>query len=334
METRKVQITGGATFMVTLPKDWAEAQKLHAGAPVELHPHDPDLLIIRPSRDRQPTCGVLQIDHKAGDALMRAFISMYVAGFDIIKVRGERITPDQRQTIRKITQALIGPEIMEESRESMVIHNMLNLAELSAPKTLERIFLMAHGMLTDALRALIEHDAELARDIAARDEDVDRLYLMLSRQLRIALSDLLAEKTLGVTRVQLFDCHTVARQLERVADHAVKIANVTTSLEEKLPAADALRKVGEQVAALLADAVRALGIPALDRMPDPDLASQVIDGGPGIDERLMRAAKLLRDLDPQAALLIGIALDSIGRVKDYSINIAETALNAAAPMPS
>ncbi len=329
METRRVQITGGATFMVTLPKDWAEAQRLHAGAEIELHPHGPDLLILRPHRNSQPSRGVLQIDAKTGDTLMRAFISMYVAGFDIIEVRGERITPEQRQTIRRITQALIGPEIMEESRDSIVIHNLLNLVELSAPKTLDRIFLMVHDMFTDAVRALADHDAELAHDIAARDEDVDRLYLMLYRQFRIVLRDLLAEEALGISRVKLFDIHTVARQLERVADHAVKIAHVTTVIKASPPAkvAEALRKGGESVAGLMKESVEAF------RLPDPDLASHVIDKASGVEERLMKAVKLLWDLAPQEAQLIGIAFDSIGRVKDYSVNIAETALNTAAPMP-
>ncbi|MFN4218732.1 MAG: PhoU domain-containing protein [Candidatus Bipolaricaulia bacterium] len=329
MEIRRVQITGGATFMVTLPKEWAEAQKLHAGAEVELHPHDPDLLMVRPHRDAQPSRGLLPIDAKTGDALMRAFISMYVAGFDIIEVRGERITPDQRQTIRKITQALIGPEIMEESKDSIVVHNLLNLSELSAPKTLDRIFLMARDMFSDAVRAVVEHDAELARDIAARDEDVDRLYLMLYRQFRIVLCDLLAEEAVGISRLKLFDIHTVARQLERVADHAVKIAHVTAALKAPAPAkiAETLRKIGDQVTALMKESVDAF------RAPDPDSASRVIDHALEVEERLMKAGKLLWDLNPQEAQLIGIAFDSIGRVKDYSINIAETALNTAAPTP-
>ncbi len=328
METRRVQITGGATFMVTLPKEWAEAQKLHAGAEVELHPHDPDLLILRPHRDSQPTRGVLALNAKTGDALMRAFISMYVAGFDIIEVRGERITPEQRQTIRKITQALIGPEIMEESRDSIIIHNLLNLSELSAPKTLERIFLMVRDMFLDAVRAAADHDAELAHDIMARDEDVDRLYLMLHRQFRIVLRDLLAEEALGISRVKLFDIYTVARQLERIADHAVKIARVTTLIEAPPPkVAEALRKMGETVASLLEESVEAF------RLPNPDLAGQAIAKASGVEERLMKAVKLLWGLDPQEAQLIGIAFDSIGRVKDYSVNIAETALNTAVPTP-
>jgi phosphate uptake regulator len=187
---------------------------------------------------------------------------------------------------------------------------------------------MVHDMFGDAVRAVADHDAELAHDIVARDEDVDRLYLMLYRQFRIVLCDLLAEEALGVSRIKLFDTHTVARQLERVADHAVKIARVTTSLSRQPPqkVADALRRSGDQVTALLRESVDAF------RGENPDLASRVIDSALGLEDRLMRAVKLLWDLDPHGAQLIGIAFDSIRRVRDYSINIAETALNTAVPL--
>ena len=36
MEIRRVQMTGGASFVVTLPKDWAEGQKIKKNDPVGL----------------------------------------------------------------------------------------------------------------------------------------------------------------------------------------------------------------------------------------------------------------------------------------------------------
>ena len=36
MEIRRVQVTGGASFVVTLPKDWAEAQKIIKNDPIGL----------------------------------------------------------------------------------------------------------------------------------------------------------------------------------------------------------------------------------------------------------------------------------------------------------
>jgi phosphate uptake regulator len=36
MDIRRVQVTGGASFVVTLPKEWAEAQNIKKNDPVGL----------------------------------------------------------------------------------------------------------------------------------------------------------------------------------------------------------------------------------------------------------------------------------------------------------
>ncbi|MDX1745320.1 MAG: AbrB/MazE/SpoVT family DNA-binding domain-containing protein, partial [Halobacteriales archaeon] len=47
METRKVQITGGATYTVSLPKDWARANGVEAGSAVAFYP-DGETLVLAP----------------------------------------------------------------------------------------------------------------------------------------------------------------------------------------------------------------------------------------------------------------------------------------------
>ncbi|MDW8141690.1 MAG: phosphate uptake regulator PhoU [Candidatus Bipolaricaulota bacterium] len=329
MEIRKVQITGGATFMVTLPKDWAEAQKLQAGTPVEIHQQPSGALILKLHRPSQPSRGILALNDLKGEALKRAFISVYIAGYDIIEVRGERISSEQLQTIREVTRALLGLRVVEDTSHSIVVQNVTDSGKLAPPEVLKDIFSISYKMFSDALEALVQHDLGLARHVTARDEEVDQLFLMLSRQLRIALKDLLAEDHLKLSRLQLFEIHSVARQLERVADHAVKIARVTTSLKEKLPSkvAEALQRAGAPVGALLQETFSAFQERSAKR------AADVMERGEELEERLLPASRLLRDLDPHAAQFVGIAFDSVRRVKDYSINIAEMALNASVELP-
>jgi len=52
-----------------------------------------------------------------------------------------------------------------------------------------------------------------------------------------------------------------------------------------------------------------------------------------IDERARRIDELLRSLDPARAHLLGLIVDSVSRSADYGGNIAETALQKAAPTP-
>lgn len=329
MEVRKVQITGGATFMVTLPKSWAERVGLQPGSPLLLVPRE-EALILVPEERARPAKVVLKLRNQSEEALARELISLYIAGFDIIEVRGERIRPEQRRVIREVSRALIGPEIVEESAESVLIHNLLDLAEVSAERTFERIYMIGKSMFSDALRALLERDSELARDVVGRDSEVDRLFLMLSRQLRIALQDILGEEE---ARLRLFDYHTATKQVERIADHAVKIAQAVSALEQAIPKElrEAIQQASHEVVARLDGATEALCQLDLDR------ANQVIAEAVGTQELLLKMRELLGQLEldetqrPRAAQLLGLVVDSLSRVSDYTTNIAEVALNAAAP---
>jgi len=63
------------------------------------------------------------------------------------------------------------------------------------------------------------------------------------------------------------------------------------------------------------------------------LANDAREGIRAIDERVRQIDELLRDLDPARAQLLGLVVDSVLRSADYGGNVAETALQKAAPTP-
>jgi len=74
------------------------------------------------------------------------------------------------------------------------------------------------GMLRDGLRAFLEKDAELACEVAARDDEVDHLYSQVYREL---LTYMLEDpRTIRQATHLLF----VAQHLERVADHVTNLS--------------------------------------------------------------------------------------------------------------
>ena len=52
-----------------------------------------------------------------------------------------------------------------------------------------------------------------------------------------------------------------------------------------------------------------------------------------IDELARQVDDRIRELEPQQAQLLGLIVDSLSRSADYGGNIAETALQKAAPKP-
>ncbi len=331
METRKVQVTGGSTFTVSLPKSWATDNDVSAGSEVVFYPED-DTLLLTPRSDSERVEGSLDVSELEGEQLTRAVMTMYVSGFDIIALEANRITTDQRRAIRDAVQGLVGVEVLEETSERVVLQDLLDSSELSIENAVTRMRLISQSMLEDAVTALVENDDDLARDVIERDDDVDRLYFVVSRIFRATLRSPRAAKELGLPREVCFDYHSSARQLERIADHAAKIAHLALELGD-VPdgVTDGLQTVHDDSADVINKAMDALF------MEDPDrstaLANEARESILAIDERTRDLRELLRDLDPAAAQLLGLVVDSLSRSADYGGNIAETALQKAAPRP-
>ncbi|WP_254863630.1 phosphate uptake regulator PhoU [Halovivax gelatinilyticus] len=331
METRKVQVTGGATYTVSLPKEWATENGVEAGSTVEFYPED-DALLLTPRREGEHQEGTLDVSDLAGNQLTRAVMTMYVSGFDIIRLTADRISTEQRRAIRDATQSLVGVEVLSETTDSVVIQDLLDSAELSIVNAVSRMRLIAESMLEDALSALVENDDDMAADVIQRDDDVDRLFLVVSRIFRATLRSPAAAEELGVSREDCFDYHSSARQLERVADHAVKISQLALKLED-IPSevADALVALYEDVDEVLEKSMNALDAEEPERANElgHDARQAVLE----IDEHTRRIDDRLRDLDPVEAQSLGLIVDSLSRCADYGGNVAETALQKAAPRP-
>ncbi|MFB6139325.1 MAG: PhoU domain-containing protein [Halosimplex sp.] len=332
METRKVQVTGGSTYTVSLPKDWATANDVSAGSVVEFHSEE-DVLLLSPKSENEREEGSIDIDGLEGDQLTRAVMTMYVSGFDVINFEAPRVTAGQRRTIREATQGLVGLEVIEETGDRVVLQDLLDSSELSVHNAITRMRLVSMTMLSDAVTALLEDDDELAHDVIERDDDVDRLWYMVSRVFRTVLRNPAAASEIGFPRETVFDYQSSARQLERIADHATKIASIALEVGTVDPA------VVEALSDLQAAAVT---VPetAMDALLEDDadeavaLATEARADLPEIDERARDVDDVIRDLDdPELAQSLGLVVDSLSRTADYGGNIAESALQKAAPSP-
>ena len=332
METRKVQVTGGSTYTVSIPKSWANENDVSAGSTVEFYPEG-DSLFMTPTGDDERTEGTLDITGLAGTELVRAVMTMYVSGFDVIVLESGRITNDQRGAIREAVQSLVGLEVLEETKNEIVIRDLLDSSELSIHNAVTRMRLIAASMLEDALLALRDLDRDLASDVIQRDDDVDRLWMVVSRIFRATLRTPKASEELGLPREVCFDYHSSARQLERIGDHATKIAHLTLEIDQEIPEAvvTAIEELHAEVETVIDGAMDALF--ADDSDEATRLANEVREQVRAIDSTARGIDELLRDLDPAHAQLVGLIVDSVSRSADYGGNIAETALQKAAPSP-
>jgi phosphate transport system protein len=85
---------------------------------------------------------------------------------------------------------------------------------------------IACGMIREALDAFVYAKPDVARQVLSRDDDVDRIEVQLHRE----LTSFMLEAPHTITRSM--NLMGVAHSLERIADHAVNIAEEIIYLYE------------------------------------------------------------------------------------------------------
>lgn len=88
----------------------------------------------------------------------------------------------------------------------------------SAAGSIRRLAKTVQGLLRDALDAFIRRDAVLAEDVRNRDRDVDQMYNALFREFVTYMME--DSRNISPT----MHLHFIAKNIERVGDHATGIA--------------------------------------------------------------------------------------------------------------
>jgi len=229
MELRKVQRTGGGTFFVCLPKDWAERNGLDKSSIVALSETANGRLVVdaKYNAERAPQVAVI----RPSPLLDREIMGEYLLGYDIIRVEAkDRMSSEDLERIKKSSSRLIGLEIVEEDYSKIVMQSLLEPSAFAPDKILQREHSIASSMHRDAVTALIEGDEHLAKNVIARDIEVNRLYFLLVRILRTVIQNPGLSEKLGILPIDCLDYRLTASLVEAIGDKSVQLAKLATEL--------------------------------------------------------------------------------------------------------
>jgi phosphate uptake regulator len=333
---RNIQKTGGNSFVVSLPKAWVNDMGLRPKDSVAVLVQPDSSLLIVPRRDLRSSPkseAILEVTPGLDkDTLMRHFISYYLAGYDIIRIALGKADPSLRTFIREgIRRKLVGVEIIEESSASILTQCLSGFVDLPLKKAFERMSIIAGGMLSDSVKVLTGGGKDLAREVIERDDEVDRFYHFLLRQLNIAVRDRSVIQEVGLTSAR--DClgyRLAVKSTERVADHAAAIAAQAESLP-LMPEA-AIRKIQDMTEA--SRKVFEGSIAALLRL-DGKLAEQAISQTRAVvsTESKVSGEILALRMNGSQVASIKLMLESIRRAAEYGSDIAEIAIDLTVREP-
>ena len=330
METRKVYVSGGSTYVISLPKKWVKKVNLKAGDSLVVTEQAGSLLFETGVIEKESHLKDIRISQvESSEALARIIIANYLVGYDTLKIKLDRKDNlSYRENVRKILNYLIGIEIVEDTDDTIILEIMVDYKRMMTTQILQRMFSINRSMLLDLGKAIKSKDIGLAKDVIEREREIDRLYFLVVRQLKSAVEHQQIAEKLGIKYQR--DClgyRIIVKVLERIADHIENIAKsyihlLETQRELKL---DDFIKLNNSTIVIFEKSVKSL----FSR--DLSSAEKIFQELKEIKKSHSEISnKLLLPKDIQSAILQKTMLDSLGRIASYSGDIAEIAINMSA----
>ncbi len=328
-ETRKLQVTGGSTYTISLPKKWVEEFDLDSGDEMVVEEKSSSLMLspvgLREGESSQTT---IKIESEQGlDTIKRKIISLYLAGYDKIEIgsSNDRISGEIREGIKELVRKkLAGTEIISESIEKMTLQVLLNYSQLSAKGALRRMYRIAISMQENVLKALKQGNVALAEEIVELDDEIDRFQMYLNRQIKIAVTDYsLLEETGLKNHSRCMSYKLVSKHVERIADHMTLIAENIVKMENPVK-----KETFETIEDLSSISVKVFE-KSMNSFFEENYskAEKVIQKMEKLYEKEEKANEKFSTKGSETAVNLRLIVESVRRISEYSRNIAEEVLN-------
>ena len=216
----------GSSILVSLPKEWVDANNLDKSSQVELETGQ-DSISISANKEIRPTKElVISYPLPKEENIVADITGAYLLGYDIIEINSKSVIPgEDREKIRNSMRRLVGMEIIEEDASHINMQFLLDATTLNPEKILKRMSSIALGMYDDATIGLISDDKSNLQTISNRDVEVNRQYFLLVRLIRSTLVDRRLANVFNLENIDVLDYRVAANLLENGGDSIVELAN-------------------------------------------------------------------------------------------------------------
>jgi len=328
MEIRRIQITGGSSYIITLPKEWIKSHNIKKNDPLGMHIQSDGTLLLSPKMTQEQHQKIKEFDVSRiskPSYLLQLLIGAYIAGYTTIKITSpSRMSIPVRNVIRSFTHLAIGPEIIEETETTVILKDLHNLTEMPFDRTIKRMHIIVKGMHEDVMRILKTKDQTLIEDVLSRDDDVDRLHWLIARQYNILLQNPNLAEKMNITTGIASTYFLISKIIERIGDHVVRIAqNTHTLISNSLD-----RKINEKILA-----ANALALEIFNNSIS-SFFKKDIKASNQTFETLGKLETLCEEINTLAlqqkgivAISIGYIIESIRRTGEYAEDISENVIN-------
>jgi phosphate uptake regulator len=340
LEARKVQRVGYSTLTVSLPRDWVEDVKLKAGDIVSIKREDDGSLKLIPGtehkREEVRNCVVNTDLCNSNSLLTRVITANYILGHDTIQlVAKDELRKHHLDEIRATTQRLTGLSIVEQTLKQITLQSFVDPTRFPIYGLMRRLHIIISSMLDASMKALVERRPELAIEVGHMEEESDRIYWLIVRQLLLAIRDRSVGSKIGIeSPLHIPGNRVVAKTLEEMADSAENIANEVLALKDRDIASETiLNEIGKfsnQVIKISEHSMKAL------LTGEVNLANEAVEmvETTESDERKLTQKVLTYVKDASVASSLRIIVWNLAQIAKYCRMIGEVTINRIMEKPS
>jgi len=234
-EVRRLQLTGGSTYIVSLPKRWVLDHGLAAKDQVRVEWRPSGNLRIIPEsssiiRRREVD---IHLDNLPDNLSIDHLIAAYLAGANIIRIhRKNGFDTKDRKLFRRFISIGRGIEIVNETDRMLEIESLVNAGSLPIISSLNRMYLLIRRVLSDILESFVSKDPSYLEDIEDRENEVDALRLLVERQIGEILESAYLEDSAGINRWEAAELGNLVRTMERIGDHVYALGQLAKDSEK------------------------------------------------------------------------------------------------------
>jgi len=345
---RTVQSTGRGSFVMSLPKKWAQEIGIDKGSLIAIKIMEDMSLVLIPRKmeeKRNEKSEVLKEyfiktnQRSDTESVCRRITSLYATGAELIHLNFKDMDNSREfktAVTNLVRNLLLGTEIVEESTEGMSLQVLINHPELPIEKAISRMANLSISAHRDSIVALGNLEEAKLQYIYRRKMDVERLNLYVIRQLKYGIERNLFGKWGFETSKEFLGYRLVANDIKNIAGNAHNLAkNIKTLrrlIDDKLLFLKDIidEEVYNQIASFNSstEQVFAESLESLfsrDYVQADRILSRI--GSFLTLENDLITLLLNKKIDPNLLSIYRLVLDNTRKIVEYSKEIAEVTLN-------
>lgn len=328
---RNVQRTGLSSLSVTLPKAWTQAFGIRTGSQLRFHDLGAGRLELSPAARtaEESTQRTLNID--ASDCppqlIARLLVGAYITGHDhVLVTTSSELSTALRAEVCRIAPHVLGMSVIEDEPTRLEVRIFLDATKHRLSSLLDRVVRMIRLELELCQQALRTHDPLSLERVPQVEEEIDRFYLLMARQILLASNDFHVAREIGVpSHHYQLGYRVVVKMLEVTADLLATMAeDLAQEMAQGKDAEELIRQLSEFDTSLIQTMEAFREISA-------ERAHEALTGieSYALNQATLSTSLIGRSRDKEGAARLQRVLSSLATARELLVIINEITINRA-----